>query len=367
MLPVEAYRSEQVAEIERQHIFAGGWIAVAHVADLPTVGSFVVVDVPSVESATQRSIIVIRGESGDVAAFDNACVHRGAELLAGCGAASRITCPYHAWVYRLDGSLVGGPYMQGPAADSAPPFHPTAHSLVALDVEQWQGFVFVNQGPNPTPLSTRLTGLAEVIDRFGIAGYVTVHQQVDVWATNWKLLVENFMDAYHVFKVHRGTFAANGDNSLDTTMFPGTDDWAHHRVIHESGDDIAHPDNTTLTGSWRRAVVLAAVFPTFVIQLQPDWLWWLQVSPIGTDRVQIRWQVAIAPEVLAAQSDRDAYVADVLDLLIRVNAEDQPVVEGVRRNMNQAQFPRGPLSYLERNVYDFDRYIASRLSAAQPG
>lgn len=362
MLPVEVYRSEQVAEAERHMVFANGWIAVAHVADLATVGSFVVVDVPSVESATQRSIIVIRGESGAVAAFENACVHRGAELLAGCGTTSRITCPYHAWVYRLDGSLVGGPYMQGPAEDNTAPVNPAEHSLAALHVEQWQGFVFVNQHPTPTTLSGRLTGLADVVERFDMAGYVTVHQQVDVWATNWKLLVENFMDAYHVFKVHRSTFAADGDNTLDTTMFPGTDDWAHHRVVHESGDDIAHPDNTTLTGSWRRTVVLAAVFPTFVIQLQPDWLWWLQISPIGTDRVQIRWQVAIAPEMLAAQSDRDAYIADVLDLLIRVNAEDQPVVEGVRRTMNQPQFSRGPLSYLERNVYDFDRYIARRLS-----
>ena len=108
--------------------------------------------------------------------------------------------------------------------------------------------------------------------------------------------------------------------------------------------------------------MLAAVFPTQVMQLQPDWLWYLQISPIGTDRVRIRWDVSVAPDVLAAQTDRDAYVADVLGLLHAVNGEDRPVLEGIRRNAEGPQFPRGPLSYLERNVYDFDRYIARRLS-----
>ena len=109
-------------------------------------------------------------------------------------------------------------------------------------------------------------------------------------------------------------------------------------------------------------VVLAAVFPTHVMQLQPDWLWYLQISPLGTDRVRIRWDVSVAPTVLAAQDDRDAYVRDLLDLLNAVNAEDQPIIEGVRRSADGDQFPRGPLSYLERNVFDFDRYVARRLT-----
>ena len=114
-------------------------------------------------------------------------------------------------------------------------------------------------------------------------------------------------------------------------MFPGTDSWAHHAVIHDSGPDIAHPSNTALEGSWRRAVVLGAVFPTHVMQLQPDFLWYLQISPLGTGHVRIRWDVSVAPEMLAAQSDPDEYVAKVLALLNLVNAEDQPVVEGIRR------------------------------------
>jgi hypothetical protein len=165
-----------------------------------------------------------------------------------------------------------------------------------------------------------------------------------------------------VFKVHQATFGSDGDSTLDTVVHPGTDHWAHHLVLPDSGDDLAPPDDPRLTGAWRRAVVLAAIFPTHVMQLQPDWLWYLQISPVGTDRVRIRWDVSVAPAVLAAQPDRDAYVADVLELLHAVNAEDQPIVEGIRRAADGPQFPRAPLSYLERNVHDFDHYIATRLT-----
>ncbi len=150
-------------------------------------------------------------------------------------------------------------------------------------------------------------------------------------------------------------------------MFPGTEAWAHHRVVHDGGPDIAHPDNAVLQGAWRRTIVLGAVFPTHVMQLQPNWLWYLQISPLGTDRVRIRWDVSVAPEMLAAQADPDAYVAGVVRLINMVNAEDQPIVEGVRRSADGLQFPRGPMSYLERNVYDFDRYVAARLSNPTQG
>ena len=364
MLPLGAYCDPAVLAAEHRALFAAEWICVGRTADIPARGDYLTAEVPlggdttAGDTSGHRSVIVLRGDDGEVAAFDNVCIHRGAQLLEGCGTTARITCPYHAWAFRLDGGLIGGPYMQRTEG-----FTPGEHQLVALPVEVWEGFVFISQAADPAPLAPRLTGLTEVLAPYRLAGYVPVHQQVDVWATNWKLLVENFMDAYHVFKVHQGTFAANGDNTLDTTLYPGTEAWAHHVVVHDKGDDIAHPDNTTLQGPWRKAIVLGAVFPTHVMQVQPDWLWYLQISPLGTDRCRIRWDVSVAPEMLAAQTDPDAYVAELLALLNAVNAEDQPIVEGIRSGVERPQFPRGPLSYLERNVHDFDAYVARRLTS----
>ncbi|MCA8957174.1 MAG: aromatic ring-hydroxylating dioxygenase subunit alpha [Planctomycetes bacterium] len=366
MLPLAAYTDPAVLDAERAALFADGWICVGRTADLPEVGDHLVAEIPAGPGAAapdaHRSIIVVRTADGTLAAHDNVCIHRGARLLDGCGNAARITCPYHAWAYRLDGTLIGAPYMNDPAERDRSAFRPDGLRLVPIRLEEWEGFVFATQRPDAEPLAPRLAGLTDVVAPFRMAGYVPVHRQVDVWATNWKLLVENFMDAYHVFKVHEATFGQDGDSTLDTHVHPGTDDWAHHVVLPTRGPDLLPTGDRRLDGDWRRAVVLAAVFPTHVMQLQPDWLWYLQISPLGTDRVRIRWDVSVAPTVLAAQDDRDAYVRDLLDLLNAVNAEDQPIIEGVRRSADGDQFPRGPLSYLERNVFDFDRYVARRLT-----
>ena len=150
-------------------------------------------------------------------------------------------------------------------------------------------------------------------------------------------------------------------------MHAGTDHYAYHLVGHDADatSGVAHPSNTSLEDEWRHTIVLGAVFPTHVMQLQPDWLWYLQLSPLGIGRVRIRWDVSVAPEVLADQADPGAYVAGLLELLNLVNSEDRPIVEGVFRGVQRTTLTgAGPLSYLERNVYDFDRYIARTLTGA---
>jgi len=200
------------------------------------------------------------------------CAHRGSPLLDGCGNEARITCPYHAWVYRLDGQLIGAPYMNRTVDGSGKPFDPSDHHLTSLRLEEWEGFLFVTQNPDALELGPRLAGLSDVVGRYHIAGYVPVHRQVDVWDTNWKLLYENFMDAYHVFKVHKNSFAKNGDNTPLTTMHAGDDYFAYHRVGHDANatSGVAHPSNSSLEGEWRHTIVLGAAFPTHVMQLQPD-------------------------------------------------------------------------------------------------
>lgn len=365
MLPLGVYRSEAFLEHEIERLFATEWLCVARTADIPNAGDHTTALIPSPQG--NRSIIVVRGDDNGVRAFDNVCVHRGAQLVepgskpATCNTA-RITCPYHAWTYRLDGSLAAAPYMSDSIEADGSAFDPERHGLSTLNVETWEGFVFLSQDPTAEPLKPQLAGLTDVVGRFAMDGYVPVYNAVDIWDTNWKLLVENFMDAYHIFKVHKLSFGATGDDTPFTTMYPGTERWAHHRVMNPSDDDMCHPTNATLTDHWRKTTVLAAVFPGLVIQLQPDWLWFLRITPVTTGQCRISWQVAVAPELLDAQADAAAYIETVMSLVHQVNSEDHPIVEGIRRSADRPQFERGPLSYLESNVYDFDSYIAKRLA-----
>jgi phenylpropionate dioxygenase-like ring-hydroxylating dioxygenase large terminal subunit len=173
--------------------------------------------------------------------------------------------------------------------------------------------------------------------------------------------VENFLDAYHVFKVHRETFGG----AAETSMGAGTALSAHHVAVDEPDSElgVAHPENERLEGAWRHSTVIAAVFPTHLMQIQPDWLWHLQLRPLAVDRVAIRWSLSVAPEVLAAAADADAYVARVLDLLDRVNGEDRAVVEGVMRGLGRTSVPDAPMSALERNVHEFHRYLLGAIGA----
>ena len=353
MLPLEVYRSPEVLDVEHERILGPGWHCVGRSADIPAPGDHLVGEVPCWRSDSTPgvvSVLVARGDDGVVRAFHNACSHRGAPLASTCGNVARFTCPYHAWVFRLDGSVVGAPYVD----------HAVTQPLGALPLEEWNGFLYVSADPDVGPLGPHLAGLDAVLAPFRLAEYVPVHQQTDVWDTNWKLLVENFMDTYHVFRVHRETFGTVGDSPANTTMHPGTDAWAYHVALDR--EEMATAANTSLEGDWRRAVVLASVFPAHVMQVQPDYLWYLQISPVGTDRVRVRWDVSVAPDVLAAQDDPAAYVAELLDLLHRVNSEDKPVVVSLRRTAEGPQFDRGPLSRYESNVVDFDRHVVRRLT-----
>ena len=364
LLPPGAYTEPAVLTRERDRIFAGEWLCVGRTADVPGVGDYITREVPSAHDDSLLSVIVARGDDGEVRAFANVCAHRCAQLVDGDGSAARITCPYHAWVYRLDGQCIAAPYMQGSLEADGTAFDPANHRLAVLPTEVWEGFVYVSQAASPAALAPRLAGLSEVVGRYHAANYVTVAGGTDVWDTNWKCLAENFLDAYHVFKVHRNSFAKESDSTAGTTVHPGGEGYTYHVAIDHpaSSHGVAHPANTALEGTWRHSTVLAAVYPTHVVQLQPDWLWYLVLSPLGVGQVHIRWSVAVAPELWSAEADRAGVVERIVELIDTVNAEDRPVIEGVWRALHHSGAARGPFSYLEGNVYDIDHYLATRLT-----
>lgn len=370
LLPPAAYTDPEMLRRERATIFASEWLCVGRTADVAAVGDHVTREVPSAHDDSLLSIVVVRGDDAAVRAFTNVCAHRCATLVDGVGNASRLTCPYHAWVYRLDGQCIAAPYMQQSTETDGAQFDPANHRLHELATAEWEGFLYVSQSPAPTPLLPGLHGLTDVVGRYRMAGYVGVAGGTDVWDTNWKCLAENFLDAYHVFKVHRNTFAKETDSTATTTVYPGGQGYTFHVAVDDpkSSYGVAHPDNTTLAGTWRHSTVLAATYPSHVVQLQPDWLWYLVLSPLGVGRVHIRWSVAFAPEVWNALPtvEQSQALDRVLQLVTAVNAEDRPVVEGVWNGLHHREAARGPFSHLERNVHDMDRYVAARVTGVAP-
>jgi len=352
-LPPAIYHDPGILQLETDRIFRREWICLGRSAEIPDAGDYICRDI------IDSPVFVVRQRDQSVKAFANICVHRSARLLEADGHVTRISCPYHSWTYELDGQLIGAPFMK-----QTPGFDVRSHRLKELRCDTWEGFVYVSLDQEATPISERLTALSDQIGSFRIADYVPVFSREETWNTNWKCLVENYMDAYHIHRVHKGSFGKYGSSEEQTYLFDGGDAFTYHYVQEEKGPKSvhAHSDNTWLQGADRSRTYLINIFPSHTMQLQPDMLWYLSILPNGLDKVTIRWAVSIPGEILDSAKNRQAHIDELMELLHQVNSEDLPVVENVFRTTRSPEAGQGPLSYLERNVWQFGRYLARQLA-----
>ena len=353
-LPPAIYHNQEIYDLEVGRLFHRGWICVGRTAEIPNPGDFISYDIVG------EPIFVIRQKNRTIKAFPNVCLHRCSRLLDGEGHVSKVSCPYHSWTYDLGGQLIGAPFMQ-----KTPNFDRKSYRLDQLSCETWEGFIYVSLDPDASPIASKLQNLQNEIAEFRMADYVPVYQEHEVWHTNWKCLVENFMDVYHLHRVHADSFNKYSSYEHATELFPGEDAYSYHFVQEDAGAHsvAANPDNSWLKGDKRHRTYLINLFPAHVVQLQPDMLWYLSILPDGLDRVKIRWAMSIPSEILQAAQDRDAVIAGQLDLLKQVNSEDRPTVERVFQGTQAVAARQGPLSWLERNCWDFGRYLARELGA----
>jgi len=353
-MPPEIYTSPDIADIEREKIFASDWVCAGLAREVANVGDYITYTI------AEQPVFVTRNSDGEVRAFANVCRHRMMQLLEGRGNKKRIVCPYHAWTYNLEGQLIGAQHMQHSNA-----FEKKKICLPEVRVEIWEGWIYLSLNPNATPVAETLKPLAKLVERYDMSNYVPVVAEDHVWETNWKLLTENFMEGYHLPVAHKATvgkwFPA------EETKFPRR---APKGFTYQSftKDDAAvygtaHPHNKRLKGKWRNTSLLPTVFPSHMYVLAPDHLWYLSLRPGGVGQTLVRFGVALAPELHESLEDVDAFVDEMVTFFEKVNAEDREVVEGIYRGAYAPYTQPGPLSWLERELHDFMKYLSSRLPA----
>ena len=357
-MPPEIYYSTEFLDLEIEEIFRKEWICIGRTAEIPSAGDYLTFEL------LDQSVLAIRQKDASIRVFANVCAHRCAKLLEGSGKSDRIVCPYHAWTYRTDGQLIAAPYM-----DQTPGFNVKDYHLKEVRWEVWQGYIYITLNPAAVSVSQRLAGFEKVIGRYRVEDYVHAFTCDEIWPVNWKCFIENYMDAYHIFKVHKDTFGKYGSAEEVTTMHDGDDNFTYHLVgigsqthnTSDSGAGIAHPDNKHLDGNWRTQTVLGCVFPAHTMQLQPDMLWYVTVQPHGADHFRMRWSVSIPPEIMHGIDDPEKYIGDTRELLNAVNAEDKGIIGRVFQGVKSNQAAPGPYAYLERNIFHFGRYLARQL------
>lgn len=212
-LPNEAFTTDAFLALEREHLFPRCWLHAGRLSEVPNRGDLIPIEVGG------RPLILVHGHDDKVRVFHNVCPHRGARLAPrGCEGVQRITCPYHAWAYHLDGTLAARPHYFGPEhhdlqngernADAA-----SLPRLTEVRSQQWFDWVFVNLDGTAPPFEQQFEPVVTQLSAYALDEYRFREAITFEFACNWKLALENWADLYHIFKIHP---------DLDTMIEPQT-------------------------------------------------------------------------------------------------------------------------------------------------
>lgn len=345
-MPGSYYTSEDMLAVEKSSLFAREWICVGRADELPEPGDYLAIDI------VDEPVAIVRGQDGTLRALSNVCRHRGLPILEGTGRAGRLVCPYHAWTYDLRGQLIGTPRM--PKRED---FDKAECPLPEFALEVWQGFVFVSLNPNPPPLVERLAPLTEMIGNYHFEGMKTRYTAFEVWNTNWKSLVENFMEGYHLTPLHKETLHPVNPTELCAHYPPGE---AHFGCFAGFSPDMervrrGHPD---LSDKEIDTCVMIAVPPNLLIGGASDYSSFLCIEPLETNSVRVKLGLFFHGDDWS-EADVDRAVV----LFQETMAEDKTVLDQIARGLRSSRYRPGPLApaAFEGCIVDLQKYLARRL------
>jgi phenylpropionate dioxygenase-like ring-hydroxylating dioxygenase large terminal subunit len=262
-IPVAAYTDPARLAQERAHLFRRLPIPLAVTSELAEPRRAIVRELDGV------SLILTRGDDGAVRGFRNACRHRGVRLMREDGPKKAFVCPYHGWTYGSDGALVHVPHPSAfPGCDVA------THGLVPARVEERHGLVWASLDEPSPDVATHLGELDDELGSLGLGEHVVGARVVSEQRGNWKMLMEGFLEAYHIRNLHRA--------SVYPFFFDARA--AAERVGHHVRAATARRAARDATALRDLATPSYTIFPCTTLILHPDWTSVVTVQPRATDR-----------------------------------------------------------------------------------
>ena len=337
-LPGWAYFSQELFELECETLFKTHWQFVCHVNEAADIGAYVTFDV-----AGERAL-VIRGHDGILRAFHNLCRHRGSRIVPDvrgvCNKA--MVCPYHGWAYNLDGGLRGIANR-----DTFPPMQAEKWGLKPLEMEIWNGLVFIRFQAGPQP------AVAEILARFDdeIAPYdlanmvpTDSNSMDDLLPVNWKSVRDVDNEGYHVRQAHPGLHQLYGNGYFDEPYANGTsrsvgtfnEAYGHRWSVRKYREILPEADN--LPREQQRQWIYFGMFPNFVLGLYPDSVIYYQEVPQSAEQTVQRGMCyrrrnesreMKAARYLSGRIDRDTADEDQMLMVWSCEATKSSAYDGV--------------------------------------
>ena len=315
-LPAHYYTEQAVFEREKEQIFAKSWLCMCHSSEVAAPNQYVT------RQVIGENLAIVRGKDGVLRAFYNVCPHRGHELLKGSGKIrNMITCPYHAWTFKLDGELSFARNCENVAH-----FDKADYGLSELKVAEYAGFVFINMDDKAAPIETALDGLDAHLRAVcsNVASLKVAAQLVTETPANWKVIVDNYMECYHCAPAHPGfSSSVRTDNYTHTVH----GNWTLQRGEALASDKGYQFDdgvkNSNFNGFWAWPCVMFNVIPG------DDAMTVIYEYPQSAGVTVQHYEILFASEELTPE--QQAFIAWARDVF---RPEDLGLVESVQRGLH---------------------------------
>ena len=248
-LPSAAYTDEKFLSLEANTVFAENWAFVGFVHELAKPGDILPVILAG------KPIILVRNIKNEIVAFHNVCRHRCLKLVdEPKNTGKLIRCPYHSWTYDLDGKLISSPHFGGTDNHEPKGFDPKKYGLETIRIKLWHDWIFVNLNKKAPPFEKYIKKISKQlkgIDLNKIKPVATLN--FGEVATNWKFLVENYVEPYHVQFVHK-----------TTTSQPLKD---HYTIVDGNcfGSGVDLNEENTSSANLAVSSRYLSLFPNFII------------------------------------------------------------------------------------------------------
>ncbi len=354
LLPGRAYQDPAIFDWERREILRRDWVPVGRAEEAPEPGSYFLTELDG------DPIVIVRGRDDVLRAFHNVCRHRGTAVAEEqCGKVVRFQCPYHAWIYDLDGRLVRAKH-----TEDLEEFSFDAFGLVPVRLETWQGFVFLNHDPDAAPLADQLGDLVEHMGRFDFAALRSAKRIDYEVGSNWKFIAENYSECYHCPPLHPQLnkltpYDLGGDFETNGAWQGGWMELASgaETMAMEGGHRDGRPAMAGITPVDERRIYYYVVWPTMFLSIHPDYLLVHYLVPNAVGGTTVRCEWLFEPSTIAAPTFDPSEAIAFWDL---TNRQDWHVCELQQQGTRSSSWTAGRYSNQEASVQAFDLMVADR-------